>query len=73
MRKGKGKSSMRRILLRPGGRKIPAREKKFPSLSLQVIEAIGKSLIIRDKRRHSFPTLLSPRKRTNQSGWTITR
>jgi hypothetical protein len=73
IRKGKEKLSMRRSLIRQGARRTKVREKRFPSLSLQVIEVIGRSLITRDKRRHGFPTLLSLRKRTSQSGRTITR
>jgi hypothetical protein len=59
IRKSKGKSSIRRSLMGAGARRTKAREKRFPSLSLQVIEAIGRSVMIRHKRRHVFATHLS--------------
>jgi hypothetical protein len=71
MRKGKEKLSIRRSLMKPRARRTKAREKRFLSLSLQVIEAIRRSVITRDKRRHSVLTLLSLRKRTSQSRRSI--
>jgi hypothetical protein len=52
MRKGKRKLDHEKSLMRPRARRTKAREKRFPSLSLQVIEAIGRRLMTRNKRRH---------------------
>jgi hypothetical protein len=48
-------------------------EKRYPSLSLQVIEAIRRSLMTKNIRKHGCLRLLSPRKRRSQRGHTITR
>jgi hypothetical protein len=46
-------------------KKEKARESTLPSLSLRIIKAIESSLMIKDKRRHGFPILLSPKTRTS--------
>jgi hypothetical protein len=47
--------------------------KRFPSLSLQVVEVIQRSRMTRDKRRHGFLSLLSAGKTMSQSRRTIIR
>jgi hypothetical protein len=73
MRKGKGRLNTRRTFMRPEARKIKARERILPSLSLRIIIAIDRNLMIKDKIRYSFLILLSPKTRTCQSRHTKTR
>jgi hypothetical protein len=72
-RKGIGRLSKKRSLIRPRARKTKARERCLPSLSLRIIKMIQRTLMIKDKRRHAFLILLSPKTKTSQSRRTITR
>jgi hypothetical protein len=56
MRKGKGRLSTRRSLMRLGARRIKAREGTLPSLSLRIIKVIDRSLVITDKTDMVFDT-----------------
>jgi hypothetical protein len=56
-----------------GARRTYTRERTLPSLGLQIIHTIDRSLMMKDKRRHRVRNLPSPKTRTIQSRRPITR
>jgi hypothetical protein len=64
---------MRKSLMRPRAPKTKASEWTLLRLGLRIIKVIKRSLMINDKRRDSFPTLLSAKTRISESGCIITR